>query len=172
MKLVINIIAFQISWFSCVLGAANGLPWLGLLVTFPVFALYLFLQPNKKLALLGVLFTVVVGSLLDQALFSLGLSHYPANDLTPFLLPSWMYALWLGFATTINVSLKWLRDKVWIAIFFGLVGGPLAYYSASKLGAIQFSEPTLTYTMLSLGWAMLTPFLIRTVNTLTSSEQN
>lgn len=172
MKLVINIIAFQISWFSCVIGAANGLPWLGIVITLPVLGFYLYSQANKKLALLGVLLAVVIGSLLDQALFSFGFSHYPANDITPFLIPSWMYALWVGFATTLNVSLKWLRDKVLLAILFGLVGGPLAYFSASKLGAIQFSEPMLSYTLLSLGWAVLTPFLIRTVNTLTLNQHD
>jgi hypothetical protein len=27
-----NFVAFQTGWFACVLGAANGMPWLGVIV--------------------------------------------------------------------------------------------------------------------------------------------
>jgi hypothetical protein len=29
MRLLVNFVAFQLGWFACVLGAAQGLPWLG-----------------------------------------------------------------------------------------------------------------------------------------------
>jgi len=31
--MLINIIGFQIGWFSCVLGSANQLPWIGVFIS-------------------------------------------------------------------------------------------------------------------------------------------
>ncbi len=38
MRLLLNFAAFQIGWFACVLGAANGFPWLGPVVVAAVVA--------------------------------------------------------------------------------------------------------------------------------------
>ncbi|MDT8319119.1 MAG: DUF2878 family protein [Xanthomonadales bacterium] len=41
MKLFINFAAFQLGWFSCVLGAANGVAWIGPPVVLGVVVLHL-----------------------------------------------------------------------------------------------------------------------------------
>lgn len=166
MRLILNIIAFQISWFACVLGAAHGMPWLGMLVTLVAVLLHTRLQANKRNTLISIVCVTLLGSLLDQSLLSFGLSHFPAHDIHPLLLPSWMYALWLAFATTLNVSLKWMQDKPMLAVGFGVVGGPLAYLSASKLGAITFTTPMVSYAVLALGWGLLTPLLLKLAKSL------
>ena len=71
MKPLLNFILFQVSWFACVLVAANSLPWLGVLVTFMVIFWHLYqskiIQPELML-----MFTVlVIGGLFDQALLEL-----------------------------------------------------------------------------------------------------
>ena len=40
-RTVINVVAFQGGWLACVLGAANGMPWIGPAVCLPILALHL-----------------------------------------------------------------------------------------------------------------------------------
>ena len=40
-KTAANFITFQLGWFACVLGAANGMPWIGPAVCLPILALHL-----------------------------------------------------------------------------------------------------------------------------------
>jgi len=42
----------------------------------------------------------------------------------------------VNLATTLNVSMAWLRGRYALAAIFGAFGGPLAYYSGAKLGAM------------------------------------
>ena len=67
--------------------------------------------------------------------------------------------LWMIFAITINHSLVWLKNRKTLTIFFGAIGGPLAYLAGEKLGAITIVDP-LSIVLLSLGWATITPLLI------------
>jgi hypothetical protein len=41
---IVNFVGFQSGWFACVLGAAAGCPWLGLVVVAGVVALHLALR--------------------------------------------------------------------------------------------------------------------------------
>jgi len=70
-------------------------------------------------------------------------------------------ALWMLFATTLNVSLAWLKRSALLAALFGAIGGPLAYYGGAKLGALSFLAPTPALVALALGWGLLTPLLIK-----------
>jgi hypothetical protein len=76
-----------------------------------------------------------------------------------FIVPIWIIALWAGFATTLNRSLRWMRNKTLLAILFGAIGGPLAYIAAEKLGAVTLTNTSLV--VLSFGWAILTPLLLK-----------
>jgi len=38
MRLALNVLLFQAGWFACVLGAAQGLPWIGLLAAVAIVA--------------------------------------------------------------------------------------------------------------------------------------
>ena len=74
-------------------------------------------------------------------------------------MPVWILALWLGFSTILNVSLRWMRNQHLVAILFGFVGGPLAYLGAEKLGALIMVS-NISYVALALGWAIMTPTLL------------
>ncbi|HSH98923.1 MAG: DUF2878 domain-containing protein [Methylophilaceae bacterium] len=159
-SVLINVVCFQISWFACVLGAAHGMPWLGPIVTLPVAALHLYKAQSKQTELTLMLLTVVFGSLFDQSILVAGLIQYPATNWPSYLLPIWMVALWLGFSTALNVSLRWMRQHMVIASLFGLIGGPLAYISAQKLGAMQLVEFNTLMIVLGIGWAVIVPSLL------------
>ncbi len=157
---LVNIICFQISWFACVLGAAHGMPWLGPAVTLPVAALHLYKATSKKTEFTLMLLTVLFGSLFDQSILVAGLIHYPATNFPGYLLPIWMVALWFGFSTALNVSLRWMRQHMVIGSIFGFIGGPLAYISGEKLGAMQLVEFNTLMIVLGLGWALIVPSLL------------
>ena len=112
--------------------------------------------------LLSALF---IGGLFDQVMHSTGLISYQAHGwsdaLNSRLVPVWILALWLAFTSTLNVSLRWMRGKWLVAILFGAIGGPLAYIAAEKLGAVSLNNFPLHYVALALGWAILTPLLLK-----------
>jgi hypothetical protein len=75
--------------------------------------------------------------------------------------PYWIVVMWGLFATTLNVSLAWLKQKMVLAALLGAVAGPLAYYAGLKLNALQFGDMTVALVALALGWALFTPLLMR-----------
>jgi hypothetical protein len=158
-KTIINIALYQSAWFASVLGAAYHQPWLGLEIAGIVLAWH-FIQvehPSEEAKL--ILVTLLIGLVFDQALVSTQLIHYQAHGWSEAIVPAWILALWLTFATLLNVSLRWMRSQLTIAALFGFVGGPLAYYAAQALGAISITNNT-AYWVLAIGWAIVTPILM------------
>lgn len=159
MKILINFMLFQVSWFACVLGAANSLPWLGVLVTLVVVCWHFFQAKHMQPEITLMLTVLVIGSLYDQALLSTGLIDYVSHGWSSAFVPVWILALWLAFASILNVSLRWMREKYLLGVIFGAVGGPLAYLGAEKLGAVTLHGVNALLA-LSIGWAVITPILL------------
>ena len=157
--MMINVILFQVSWFACVVGAANNFPYLGIIVTSGILAWHLIQAkaPKAELWLMGS--ALAIGASFDQALLSFNLVTYMPNGWSSSIVPVWILALWLGFSTILNVSLRWMRNQHLVAILFGFVGGPLAYLGAEKLGALIMVS-NISYVALALGWAIMTPTLL------------
>ena len=116
-------------------------------------------QPKSELILL--LIALFIGGIFDQMLLNLNLVSYQAHGWQDSLVPAWILALWAVFVTVLNVSLRWMRGRWLIAVLFGAIGGPLAYMGAAKLGAVTLNALPASYITLSLGWAILTPFLLK-----------
>jgi Protein of unknown function (DUF2878) len=159
-KIIINFVLFQIGWFACVIGAAKQLPWLGVVMVMPIVAWHLNQSKHAKPELFLLLVSIAVGSLFDQLLQDSSLVTYQSHGWTNMLVPVWILALWAAFTTTLNVSLRWMRNRWLIAISFGLIGGPLAYVAAEKLGAVTLDIAPLSYVALGVGWGILTPVLL------------
>jgi Protein of unknown function (DUF2878) len=158
---IINFVLFQIGWFACVLGAARQLPWLGVLVVLAIVAWHLWQARQPKVEVILLLIALLIGGLFDQMLLSLNLVSYQAHGWSSTLVPAWILALWAVFVTVLNVSLRWMRGKWLVAILFGAIGGPLAYMGAAKLGAATLNALPASYIALSIGWAILTPLLLK-----------
>ena len=151
---VLNFVLFQITWFASVLGSAKGYPWLGaIIVTLSLFW-HLSQAKPKLIEAKWCLIALVIGAVFDQMILSLGLIQYNNNGWSASMVPVWILALWLAFALTLNVSMRWLRGKYLVALVFGAVGGPLAYMGAQKLGAVTLGEHSLI--VLGIGWALIT----------------
>ncbi len=160
MAVAINFFLFQAGWLACVLGAARGFPWQGALVALLIAAFIVFRSryPRAELALVAA--AAAAGFVFDSALALTGWVDFAGAVPAPLLSPLWMVALWALFATTLNVSLRWLREWPALGVLFGAVGGPVAYYAGERLGALQFADPVLGLTAVAAGWAMATPLLL------------
>lgn len=161
MPVLINFIAFQVGWFACVLGAAWGSPWAGMLVAITIVTWHLTRMSRPRQELVLVVAAAILGALWDSLLPFLGWIRYPNGMLIENTAPLWIVALWMLFATTLNVSLAWLKNRLWLAIAFGAIGGPMAYLGGEKLGALELVEPTAALVALAIGWAVLTPALLQ-----------
>lgn len=155
---------FQGAWFAAVLGAAAGRHWLGPAAVALVVAIHLALTDNRPGETKLLLTTGVLGFFFDTALVAGGVFLPLAHLLPRPFSPLWMVALWLNFATTLNVSLAWLRSRYLLAALFGAVGGPLAYYSGARLGATEALPTTGAMLILAAGWGVMTPLLVGAAN--------
>jgi len=159
MAVAANFLLFQAGWFACVLGAARGFPWQGALAALLIaaFVVARSQHPRDELALAAA--AAAAGFAFDSALALTGWVGFEGAVPAPLLAPVWMVALWALFATTLNVSLRWLREWPALGVLFGAVGGPVAYYAGERLGALQFADPLLGLTAVAAGWALATPLL-------------
>ncbi len=158
--MLINFIAFQIAWFACVLGGAHGWPWLGVVVTAAIIALHLYRAAWPRVELALILASGLLGFSADSLLTGIGLLQFPSGQLHPQLAPYWMAALWMAFATTFNVSLRWLKPRLGLAALLGLIAGPLAYYGGAQLGGVVFSEPLAGLIGVAGVWTLAMPLLL------------
>jgi Protein of unknown function (DUF2878) len=161
-KTIINFINFQVAWFACVLGAAHAMPWLGVAVT--IFALmWHFYASDFHVEELKLAFVIILlGGLFDQFMLSAKLIEYQQHGWggSQQIVPVWILALWAGFASSLNVSLRWMRNKTLIALLFGFFGGPLAYLAAERLGAVTLNG-NHSLLALAVGWAIMMPILLK-----------
>lgn len=137
------------------------MPWLGPIVVLFAVALHLRTarQPLDEILLLA--FCAVVGALFDSALVAVGWVSYPSGMFSDFVAPYWIITMWALFATTLNVSMRWLRGRPLLAAIFGFTGGPLTYWAGKKLGGIELVDQSAALWALAFGWAVMMPLLVR-----------
>ena len=160
MKLFLNFILFQAGWLTTVIGAANGWPELGVVAAGVAIIAHLWLAADYGRELALLMLAGVIGALFDSALVQTGWLIYPNGFILPDTAPYWIVCLWLLFATTLNVSMRWLRGRVAIAMLFGAIGGPMSYLAGTRLGALEFTETAPALISLGIGWAVMTPVLV------------
>lgn len=161
MNMLLNFILFQLSWFACVLGGAHGLPWAGPLVVaaFIAYQLTRAIRPADEIALLAC--AAAIGAVFDSLLVATGWLAYPSGQWHAALAPYWIVAMWVAFAATLNLSLRWLKGRMLLAGLFGALGGPLAYLAGAKLGGVVFVEQAAAIAALAVGWGLSMPLLTR-----------
>lgn len=157
--LVPNLLLFQVGWFAAVLGAANGMAWLGPAVIALVLAIHLARARQRGNEAALIVLVLATGFAFESFLAGSGWVAYPDHASTGA--PLWMIALWANFAATLNVSLRSLRARSWLLAALGGIGGPLAYWGGANLGAMQWLETAPVLVSLALGWATITPLLGR-----------
>lgn len=159
--IVVNFVLFQAAWFACIYAAAHQHSAWGTACIAAVVAWHLHtaVRPGRELALVAC--ALVIGGVFDSAVAAAGLLRYADGQFDPRLAPHWIVALWALFATTLNVSLRWLKGRWWIAALLGAVAAPLSYAGGVRMGAAEFGNAPLALCALGLGWAVLMPLLMR-----------
>ena len=160
MTLLVNFIGFQVGWFACVLGAANDKELLGMIVALGVITYHVVTQGDSRKELKLVLAATAIGLLWETWVLNLDILRYPSHSELLFWPPSWLIMMWALFATTINLSMGWLKGRWVLALFMGAIFGPLAFIGGEKLGAVVFLDSTQSIVTLSIGWGLLMPLLL------------
>jgi hypothetical protein len=155
LAILINFGLFQLGWFSCIVGAAHGLAWAGSCAVLLIVILHLFSAEQPMEAFKLVLLAVLIGAVWDSAMVMTGWIRFHDGNFIQGVAPHWILALWALFATTLNVSLVWMRNRHLITVLLGAIGGPLSYWGGARIGAITFVEPLPALIALAVGWALL-----------------
>lgn len=159
--LILNYGLFQVVWFACVLGGANGQPLLGTGVAALVIALHLYLVPGPREELSLLVSVGLLGALLDSLLVSFGWLSFPSGQFHPAMAPHWIIAMWMSFATVLNLSLGWLKGRYLLALVLGVVAGPMAYYAGAELGGVLIqADIGLALGGVALNWAIAMPLVM------------
>ena len=162
MALLVNFIGFQVGWFACVLGAANDKELLGMIIALGVIIYHVVTQGDLRKELKLILVALAIGLLWETWVLNLDILRYPSHPESLFWAPSWLVMMWALFATTINLSMGWLKGRWALSVLMGAVFGPLAFIGGEKLGAVVFLDSTLSIITLSVGWGLLMPLLLWT----------
>ena len=160
MFVAFNVLLSQVGWFACVLGAAQGMPWIGIAFAVPIIAWHVGRAtfPGRELTLVAA--AALGGAAFETFLLQAGWVRFESGQLIEGAAPYWMVALWALFATTLNVSLRRLRPHPWPAALLGAFAGPAAYYAGARLGALEFPAVGTALLAIAIGWAVLTPVLL------------
>ena len=160
--MLLNILGFQIGWFACVIGSANQQPWLGVLISCLVILFHISRSHQQTFECKFLAAAVIIGIVFDGIPQSLGwITFSPVNFWPDILPPPWMIMLWALFASTMNISLSWLKHKKLLAMLIGAVAGPLSYWSGARLGALQLSNVSAAIIYLTIGWGIIVPVLLK-----------
>lgn len=160
MRFWINLLGYQAAWFVAVGFAARGLAWPGMLACLGFAAITWWHSPLRRSDLQLVVTALLFGLLLDGTLAATGWLRYAA-PLPALPGPAWIATLWVAFAMTLQHSLQWLMARPLAALLFGAVGGPLAYWGASRgFQAVVFAAPVHATLLLAIGWGIAMSLLV------------
>lgn len=160
--IILNVLGFNIVWTALVLGAAHGRVWIGLPAYFLFAACQLWASPHSRRELQLTLVVAPMGWLVDSLYVALGLLQYAQPWPGPPFAPWWIAVLWANFVLLLNHSLAFFRRRQALVAALGMVGGPLTYLGAARLGAVTFGPDRLTALLvLALVWSVAVPLLFR-----------
>ncbi|KQP18365.1 DUF2878 domain-containing protein [Pseudorhodoferax sp. Leaf267] len=156
-----NVVISQAAWFAAVLGAAAQHPMAGTACVAAAIAWHLAVSARPAQEAKLVLLTGLVGAVVETLVVLQGNVAYPSGQPFSDLPPYWMVALWALLAIALNVTLRWLRGRWWLAAAVGAVAGPMAFSAGVRMGGAQFLHPGLAVATLALVWAVVLPVLVR-----------
>ncbi|MHC5109124.1 MAG: DUF2878 domain-containing protein [Planctomycetota bacterium] len=158
---IFNLVAVNIGWTACVVGAAWGSLSIGPAVVAVLAAAHLAMVANRPREILLIVLVTVMGTLLDSLQVAAGTFAFDRGMLPGGVVPLWMMALWVNFSTALNVSLRFLHGKYMLAVLFGVIGGPIAYYAGMRFGAISDGGNVWRFLGLVGGeWALAMPAML------------
>ncbi|MCA9280416.1 MAG: DUF2878 domain-containing protein [Phycisphaeraceae bacterium] len=157
-RLIWSLLGYDAGWIACVLAASSGRWWLSLPAVLFIVVIHIAMAPRPKREVLSILVVTAIGACADSALAAMSLislNAHPGLSL-PFVL--WIAALWANFAPLLTTLLAWFRRHLVLAALLGAASAPVAYFGASKFGAIEITQPeSVVYGAVALEYAILLP---------------
>ncbi len=154
----VSFVGAQLCWWACVLLADTAGAVVGVIVTVVWVALHVLRSPRPRVDLGLAIAATLLGIVVDSALVAVDAIAFPASvRLGPLPTPLWMVALWTGFSTMLDATLRPVVTVWWRAVLFGLVGGPLSYLGGARLGPITIGPASDTGPALvavGVAWAL------------------
>jgi hypothetical protein len=150
MKIIANAAVYQLSWFLAVLGGNMG-AWLAI----GMLLLHLAFSSVRMADIQMMLLLLCTGLVVDGTLHQIGFISFKE---TGFPIPFWLVVIWLALAITPHHCLSWLKNRPFLSAVFGALGGPIAYWAGTRLGAATFAwSLPLSIGTLAVIWAALWP---------------
>ena len=158
---LVNLAVFKAAWTAVVISAAAGAPVIGVVAVATAVAIHLWSNenPDNEIRLLFV--AAAMGFAWESALVLAGLLEYSSGNWVSGLAPYWIVAMWILFATTLNVGMRWLRRSTAVAAAAGAIGGPLAFFAGASIGAVELVSPAIALFAIGIGWAVMLPLLVK-----------
>ena len=161
MRIAVNAAAFYVAWFVTVLAAAKGWPIAAIAASLAVVALHLAMSARRGVELILIMAAAITGLGVETLLLQGGLATYASPGPFADFAPAWLVALWMAFATVVNVSLGWLKSRLWLAILLAFIGGPLSYFAGAQLGAMVLAQPVeISLGVIGALWVVAFPLLL------------
>ncbi len=152
MKTLIHAMLLNALWFSVVLGVAYQ-HQLTAVVVFVLMVLVTAYEGWERSDWMALLIGLMVGVILDGFLQVSGWVDYGQwFKGSQWLPPYWILMLWMGFALSLKIGMRWLFKHYWLGAIFLIIGAPLSYFSADKLGAVVLQKPTAVMLLIAVGW--------------------
>ena len=159
--MLINLSLFKAGWLAAVFSAAANLPLAGTVVIAIAAAVHLSRADRRDDELQLLALAAGIGFVWESLLASGGFVQYSSATLLPGTAPYWIVAMWVLFATTLNIGMRWLRKSTAVAALVGAVGGPLSFLAGEKAGAVSLPYASLSLLVIGIGWAVFLPALVR-----------
>jgi len=145
---------FNLAWLVAVL-YGNVVAWLVL----PWLVLFLMANRQPTVLLRFLLLATAAGVMLDHLLLWCGVLVFAHQT---YILPFWLWMVWLAFAISLKGYLSWLSDFTRLQMVLGAVAGPLSYWAGAKLGAVSVGfDLAWALGLLALLWAFGLPLLFK-----------
>ncbi len=160
-QVIVNLAVFKATWTAIVISAAAGVPFIGVIGVAIAVGIHLWMCDNTESEIRLLLVAAAMGLAWETVLVLSGLLEYSSGNWMPGMAPYWIVAMWVLFATTLNVGMRWLRRNTATAAIAGAIGGPLAFFAGASTGAVEFASPVLSLIAIGIGWAVLLPLLVQ-----------
>ncbi len=157
----VNLAVFKAAWTAVVISAAAGAPVLGVIAVAIAVGIHLWSCNNPEAEIRLLLAAASLGFAWESALVLANLLEYSSGNWMPGLAPYWIVAMWVLFATTLNVGMRWLRRSTAVAAVAGAIGGPLGFFVGASIGAVELVSPAIALACIGIGWAVMLPLLVK-----------
>lgn len=150
---LVNLLGFQLAWWSAVLFMDQAWP---LLVALLVLHLCLHRQPGQEAKVLVLV--ALLGYTIDSLLTRIGVFQFATGASLP---PLWLALLWLCFAATLRQGLSWFNRRLILAAIAAGIAGSSSYLAGAQFGAVSLGLPFLqSAIILAIIWSLLFPALL------------